>query len=375
MKIKNLTTTHVRLPLVKPFQTSFGRFEKKNALIVRVETEKNVIGWGETASLGAPLYSPDFTASDEIVQNQFIFPYLLGREGEDITDFLDVFKPIRGHPFAKAGVEMALWDALAKEAGQPLWKYLGGVRERVPSGISIGIKPSRDDLLQTVESALNEGYQRIKIKIKPGWDVEPVRAIREAFGYDIPLMVDANSAYTLKDLDLLQQLDEFGLLMIEQPLSHTDIYKHEKVQRQLRTPICLDESIHSLDDAKFAVEYGSCRIINIKPGRVGGLYPSKQIHGYCYNHEDTSFTRNGIGRVPLWVGGMLETGVGRAHNLALATLPGFTITGDISPSDRYWREDLTTQPILMNEGYIKLPSGPGIGYDVDMEKMEKYMVR
>jgi len=373
MQIRDIVTYHVKLPLIHPFQTSFGKFEAKDAILVRLITENGIEGWGETASLGTPLYSPDFTQSDRIIQEQFIIPYLIGRKGKSVTDFLDVFKPIRGHSFAKAGVEMAIWDALAKEADLPLWKYLGGVTEHVPCGISIGIQSDIDTLLQRVEYGLDEGYQRIKIKIKKGYDVEPVRAIRETFG-DIPLMVDANSDYTLlpEDVSTLKALDEFDLIMIEQPLHYNDIWNHGKIQRQLSTPICLDESIHSVDDAQFAIDNRSCRIINIKPGRVGGLYNSIQIHNYAKNNVLKSFTHyNYSNPIPLWVGGMLETGVGRAHNIALNSLEGFTMVGDISSSDRYWEKDVVLRPAQMKDGFIAQRDDPGIGYEVDMQMIEE----
>ncbi|NTV22995.1 MAG: o-succinylbenzoate synthase [Nanoarchaeota archaeon] len=371
MKIETIETYHVRLPLVSPFATSFGRFTEKDALIVRLVTSEGIEGFGETASLSVPLYSSDFTDSDRMVQERFLKPYLIGMEGTDITHFLKPFAPIRGHNFAKAGVEMAIFDALAKEKGMPLWQYLGGDDHDIPSGISLGIMPTIDALVKAVGDALGENYQRIKIKIKPGWDIEPVKELRRVFGNDFPLMVDANSAYSQEDMPLLRKLDGYNLLMIEQPLSNDDIYDHAKVQSQLRTPICLDESIHSVDDARYALELGSCKIINIKPGRVGGLYNSIRIHDTCYNHRDGSFTGRGMDRVPVWCGGMLETGVGRAHLLALQSLPGFTITGDTSPGKRYYSDDIVEPEIVMKKGFIEQSREPGIGYTVLMDKIKE----
>jgi O-succinylbenzoate synthase len=264
---------------------------------------------------------------------------------------------------AKAAIEGAVWDLYAKQKGIPLYQALGGTKEKIEVGVSIGIQSSIDELLRVVDGFVEEGYRRMKIKIKPGYDVEVMRELRKRFE-TVPMMADANSAYTLKDIPLLKALDEFNLMMIEQPLAHDDIVDHVKLQKELKTPICLDESIHTLEDARKAIELGSCRIINIKVGRVGGLTPAKRIHDYCQSQG-----------VPVWCGGMLESGIGRAHNVAITTLANFKLPGDTSGSNRYWHEDLIEPEVTVNDGLITVPTTPGIGYSIHQERLEKFTLK
>jgi O-succinylbenzoate synthase len=282
---------------------------------------------------------------------------------ESSADLLNVFEGIRGHPMAKAAVEMAAWDLEAKTGGDSLASLIGGVRDSVPVGVSIGLQPTDAELHRKVAGYIEEGYARIKIKIKPGRDVGMLRGLRDRFP-EVPLMADANSAYSLEDMPLLRELDELGLMMIEQPLAHDDYLDHSRLQAEMETPICLDESIRSVRDAALALELGACRIINIKPGRVGGLSAAKAIHDLCVASE-----------MPVWCGGMLESGVGRAHNVALATLPGFTLPGDISASKRYWSEDIVSPEFVLNGSTVNVPSGPGIGVEVREDLVDAWAVR
>ncbi len=296
--------------------------------------------------------------------SDFIIPVLLGKDIEDAQAVNPILSPIRGHRMAKAAIETAVWDLDARLAGIPLSKQLGGVRGEIASGVSIGIQDSIESLLEKVRAELAAGYRRIKIKIKPGWELEPLRRIREEFP-EVPLMVDANSAFSLADIPLLRELDRFHLMMIEQPLAHDDIVDHAVLQKELATPICLDESIHSLEDARKAVEMGSCRVINVKLGRVGGHSEAIRINDYCARHG-----------IPVWCGGMLESGIGRAHNIAMSTLSAFTLPGDVSASKRYFAEDTIRPPVEVSpRGTICVPDKPGIGYDVDWERVQRATVR
>jgi O-succinylbenzoate synthase len=288
---------------------------------------------------------------------------IMGKDVSEPSELVSIFERVRGHNMAKAGVEMALWDAFAKSQGRPLHEMLGGTQERIPTGISLGIEDSVADLLKRIAASVEKGYRRIKVKIKPGWDVDVVREIRREFP-NIRMMADANSAYTLEDTERLRKLDEFGLMMIEQPLGYDDIVDHAKLQRLLKTPICLDESIHSPDDGRRAIELGACGIINIKQARVGGPTQAKRLHDVCM-----------AAKVPVWCGGLLETGIGRLHNIALATLPNFTLPGDISASERYYREDVIDPPVTLEpDGTLKAPDGPGIGHRVLPERLKAYCV-
>ena len=362
MRIEGVEVTHVRLPLKEPFQISSGALAAKDSLIVKVWAEGHV-GYGESPCERTPHYSYETTQTALHVIKDFVLPRIVKVEFERVGDLFERVRFIRGHNMARSGVEMAVWDLVARARGVSLCTLFGGVRTAVPTGVSVGIKPSVPELLERIGSFLVEGYQRVKVKVQPGWDVEVVKAIREEFG-QIPLMVDANSAYSLHDLDLFLALDEWQLLMIEQPLHYDDIVDHAVLQAQIRTPICLDESIRSAEDARKAIELGSCKIVNIKLSRVGGLAETKRIHDLCEGEN-----------VPVWCGSMLESGVGEAHNLAMATLPNFRIQGDIAPSNRYFEEDIITPRIRLNpDGTIDVPQGPGIGVEIDEEKLQRYTV-
>jgi O-succinylbenzoate synthase len=363
VRIERVELRHIRMPLVHPFETSFGRQEKRDVIIVKLFGQ-GVMGYGEAASMAGPWYSYETIETCWHVQRDFLIPMLLGREVESAAQLMDLFAPVRGHNMAKTGLEEAFWDLSARQEGVSLAKSLGGARDEIECGVSIGIQATLSDLLKRIGAFLAEGYRRVKIKIKPGWDLFVVREVRRVFP-DIRLMVDANSAYTLDDVGLFVALDEYHLLMIEQPLGYDDIVDHARLQSQIQTPLCLDESIHTPDHARQALELGSCRIINIKPGRAGGLHRAKQIHDLCQERG-----------APVWCGGMLETGIGRAHNVALASLPNFQLPGDISASKRYYEQDLVWPPFEVTpDGMMAVPQGPGIGVEVDEERMEEVTVR
>jgi o-succinylbenzoate synthase len=348
----------VRLPLVRFFETSFGRVDDRTLLLVKVE-EAGVTGYGECVADANPYYSAETTTTAWHIISDFIAPLVLGREFGHPSEVFDSLGPIRGHNMAKAAVEMAAWDLFARARNAPLWTVLGGSRCSIESGVSIGIQPTIDDLLRRVEAELADGYRRVKIKIKPGWDTEPVERIREEFA-DVPLMVDANAAYHLSDASHLTALDGFALMMIEQPLDYDDIRDHARLQQQLTTPICLDESIHSVRLAEQAIAADACRIINIKPGRLGGHQQSILLHDLAARHD-----------IPVWHGGMLESGIGRAHNLHLSTLPNFRLPGDVAASCRYYQPDLIEPGIeLEANGTIRVPEGPGIGVQIVPERLE-----
>jgi O-succinylbenzoate synthase len=339
----------VGMPLVRPFRTSFGEEHDKRAVLVRVVADE-AEGWGECVAGTSPDYSSEWIDGVWAVTGRFLAPALLsGGEIDDPTDVGRRMAGIRGHRMAKAALEAAVLDAILRAVGRSLAEYLGAVRDRVPCGVSVGIAPSPDVMLAEIRGYLVKGYRRVKLKIEPGRDVEVVRAVREELP-DTPLSVDANAAYALSDAAVFEALDEFDLVMIEQPLHHEDLVDHARLQARLRTPICLDESIRSAPDATAAVELGACRIINIKPGRVGGLLEARRVHDVARSHD-----------VSVWIGGMLETGVGRAANLALAALPGVTMPGDTSASERYFHADLTEPFVLASDGTMPVPDGPGIG--------------
>jgi len=359
LEIKKLELFGLKVPLLTPFQTSFGTMKYRSHIIVRLEEKGGEVGWGEVPVEDGPWYSYETVQTASHIISDFISEKILSVD-IDARNFKKYFSFIRGHNMAKAGVEMALWDLEAKMNSKPLAKYIGGIRDRIESGVSIGIKPNITELLKTIESRLDEGYRRIKIKIKPGWDVDVVRKIKEVFP-DIPLQVDANAAYSLKDYRTFQLLDKYDLLMIEQPLDYNDLIHHSLLASKLRTPICLDESIKCIYDAVAAYSLRSCSIINIKPARVGGITESKLIHDFSQTV--------GIG---CWIGGMLETGIGRGFLVALATLPNIIYPNDISGSRRYWKEDIVYPEWTVEKGYIKVPKGSGIGVEVIDEKLEKY---
>ncbi len=350
----------VRIPLQTPFETSFGRETLKEALLV-IAKKDGLTAYGECVAGTGPWYNEETTVSAKDIIKRFLLPTLFSETIETPSAFIDFAARIRGNNMAVAAVEMALWDLMGKMKGKSIANLLGGQKIEVQVGVSIGIQSSVGKLIETVSEYLRDGYRRIKVKIKPGYDIEPVRAIREAFP-DIMLQVDANSAYSFDDREALRKLDEFDLLLIEQPLAHDDIVDHSKLQKLLSTAICLDESIRSIEDARKALEIGACRIINIKAGRMRGLLPSKQLHDLCFQR-----------RIPVWCGGMLETGIGRAFNVALASMPGFTLPGDTSASKRYFRQDIISREFeLTKNGTLEVPTGPGIGVEINENILDSY---
>jgi O-succinylbenzoate synthase len=354
----------IELPLKAPFETSFGRFTTRRILIVRVFDRDGVTGYGECVAADTPFYNHETIDTAWLITTKYIVPLLEAAPTTSAARVREVLAPIRENRMAKAGVEAAVWDLEAKLAGQPLWKYIGGTRAEIACGVSIGLQESTDALLDKVGREIASGYQRIKIKIKPGRDEQLVEAVRRRFP-DLTLSVDANSAYSLEDRPLFARLDAFSLLMIEQPLAPGDLVDHAKLQRGLDTAICLDESIVSLASARHAHELGACRIINLKLGRVGGYSEANDIQSFALAHG-----------IPVWCGGMLEAGIGRAHNIALSTLPGFTLPGDVAASHRYWDEDIIDPPVTVSQaGTIAAPSGCGIGFDVNEPRIEALTVR
>jgi o-succinylbenzoate synthase len=359
VRIERLELRLVKLPLVHFFETSFGRIHDKHFILVRVDGD-GVSGYGECVAEQDPYYSSETNDTCWHIITGFIAPRVLGAVFDHPRDIFPALKAIRGHNMAKAAVEMAAWDLYAKQRRAPLNRILGGTRDRIASGVSIGIQDSLDDLVAKVARELAAGYRRIKIKVKPGWDVDAVRAVRARFP-DILMMVDANAAYSLADADHLATLDAFNLMMIEQPLDYDDVADHAALQRRLKTPICLDESIKTIAVARQAIEAGACRIINIKPGRVGGFAESIRLHDLCASRG-----------IPVWHGGMLESGIGRAANLHLSTLPNFTLPGDVAASNRYFVPDLIEPPIeVAGDGTIAVPTGPGIGVTIRDDRIAR----
>jgi O-succinylbenzoate synthase len=364
MNIERIELRRIQAPLKSSFETSFGEETEKDTILVSVHGG-GLVGYGESTAMAVPFYNEETSDTVWYMLEQFLIPLLFSREIRHPEEVSRLFAPIRRHHMAKAALEGAVWDLYAKQQGISLTKALGGEKTQIDVGVSIGIEPTVDQVLRNVERFLADGYKKIKVKIKPGFDVQVVEAIRNEFGDDVPLMADANSAYTLEHLDHLKELDQYGLIMIEQPLAYDDIIDHAKLQRELKTPICLDESIHSAEDARKAIELGSCRIINIKIGRVGGLTEARKIHDLCRERG-----------IPVWCGGMLEMGVGRAHNIAITSLPGFTIPGDTSASSRYFEQDIVEPAIeLTTPGTLAVPDGPGIGYEVNMARVQQLTVK
>lgn len=361
MNIEKFVLRKMKLTLKAPFETSFGKSTEREFILVEAHSD-GLIGYGECVAMTEPIYNEETVKTCWHVMEDFLIPMLYRQETLDHPDQVsEVFAPIRRNNMAKAAIEGAVWDMYAKQQNLPLAKALGGTKAEIGVGVSIGIQESPEVLLEVVEGFIAEGYQRMKIKIKPGKDVEMIRAVREKFP-TVPMMADANSAYTLNDVEVFKELDQYNLMMIEQPLAHDDIIDHAKLQAQIDTPICLDESIHSLEDAKKAIELGSCKIINIKVGRVGGLTESKKIHDYCLSKN-----------IPLWCGGMLESGVGRAHNIAITSLANFVMPGDTSGSSRYWHEDIIQPEVVVSaRGTIEIPAAPGIGYQPVPSLLERY---
>jgi o-succinylbenzoate synthase len=360
MKIEIITLNHLSMPLVSPFETSFGRSIDRECLLITIQAE-GIIGYGECVADRDPGYSYETTGTAWHIIKDFISPVLLGKEVTDAFDFQHKVESIRGHHLAKAGVEMALWDWKGKREGKSLKQLLGGARGKVDVGVSVGIQDSPDILVKTVGAYLSQGYGRIKIKIKPGRDVGDASAVRKAFP-KIKLQVDANSAYSLETSDSLLPMDDLNLLLIEQPLYEDDIWEHHYLQEKFRTPICLDESIITVRHARAALDMDSCRIINIKAGRVAGLSQAVAIHDLCRARG-----------IPVWSGGMLETGIGRASNLALASLPGFVLPSDISASDRYYKRDITNERFTLNsDSTITVPDTPGLGISIDNDSLKRF---
>ena len=363
MRIRKITLREIHLRLLSPFQTSFGTTELRRILLLEADID-GVSAWGESTAGENPGYCYETVETAWLVLRDYLWPLVKGREIASAGEVWELLAPVRGHNMAKAALETAVWDAEARLKNVPLAKLLGGTRAEIPCGVSIGIQPSMDRLIAKVEEALAAGYQRIKIKIKPGHDVEPVWTLREKFPH-IRLMVDANSAYRLEDAPLLAKLDGFYLIMIEQPLGYDDIYSHAQLQRQIQTPICLDECIHDVEHARAAIEMVACRIINIKLGRVGGHASARRIHDLCQAHS-----------IPVWCGGMLESGIGRAHNIAMSTLENFSLPGDVAASKRYWAEDIIEPEVEVTpHGTIRVPTAPGIGYTPRVDRIESLTKR
>jgi len=363
MRIDRIELREIRMPLVRFFETSFGRTTTRRIVLVRVDAE-GLTGWGEVTCGEQPLYNYETPETAWHILRDFLVPGTLHRELSVPSEVAIRFAAIRGHNMAKAALENALWDIESQKAALPLAKLIGGSLDEIPCGVSIGIQNSVEELLDTVEREVSAGYRRIKLKVKPGWDLQVLERVRERFP-QIVLSVDANSAYTLADLDHLKEFDRFYLLMIEQPLHWNDIIDHARLQREIKTALCLDESIHNAGDARKAIEAGACKIINIKLGRVGGFSSAKQVEEVCRSRN-----------IPVWCGGMLESGVGRAHNIAMSTLPGFTLPGDVSASRRYWSEDIIDPEVTVSaEGTIRAPQTPGLGYAPNLDRIERATTR
>jgi o-succinylbenzoate synthase len=368
--VKSIRLYPVAMELVEKLRTSFGEEPYKACVLVALETDDGIIGWGEASAEINPGYSYETVGTELHVLSEFLVPALLGKTINDATEVPALLHEVRGHPLAKHALEAAVWDALAKKNNISLAEAFAAhlppqhkPRGYANVGVSIGIQPSVGATLAIISKRLNQGYGRIKLKIKPGWDVELARGVRKVYP-DITMMLDANSAYTLADAEHLKQLDEFKLLMIEQPLGYDDIYEHSKLQPQLRTPICLDESIHTADHFRLALELGACRILNLKPARVSGYTESLEIYKIAVENN-----------IPLWIGGLLETGVGRAANLAFASLPGVTLPCDISATDRYYNPDLTEPPFVLGaSSRISVPTAPGIGVEVQQNRLEAAVI-
>ena len=364
MLISRIELREINLPLIHFFETSFGRTTTRRIILVRVADRDGAEGWGECTAGEGPFYSEEWAETAWPTMKEFLAPMVVGKQIDKAATVFDLMKSVRGHRMAKAAIETACWDLEARRVGQPLWRHLGGVQEEIACGVSIGIQESPDALLEKIDREVTAGYQRIKIKIKPGWDIDIVRKVRERFP-QIRLSGDANSAYSLNDVDLFRRLDEFDLMMLEQPLAHDDMFDHAALQKAISTAICLDESIKTPADAEHAIALGACRIINVKLGRVGGHAEAKRIETIAREK-----------RIPVWCGGMLESGIGRAHNIAMSTLAGFTLPGDVSASARYWHKDVIDPPVTVTPGgTIKAPDKPGIGFEVNQARIDRLAVR
>ena len=358
MQLHSLELRRIAIDLITPFRTSFGEELHRDLLLLRVETDRGV-GWGECVAMHEPAYSSEFVDGAQLVIRDHFWPTLNAATDVAAADVAHLLRRYAGHPMAKAALEMAILDAELRADDTNLHAYFGGDRDRVPSGVSVGIFDDLDTLLAQVQGYVDDGYARIKLKIEPGWDLEPVRLVRELIGPDMGLQVDANTAYGRSDIEHLCQLDQFDLLLIEQPMAEEDILGHAQLAKASATPVCLDESIVSLHTAADAIELGAAEIINIKPGRVGGYLEARRIHDLCLDRG-----------VPVWCGGMVETGIGRAGNAALAALPGFTLPGDISASTRFYARDIVLDPITVDDGHVTVPTAPGLGFDLDHEFLD-----
>lgn len=364
MKINKIELRHLSIPLKEAFTTSSETKKHIEHIIVTASSDDNN-GYGECTCNQTPYYIYETTETAWHILTKFIAPYVVGTEINTIEDLLNnpKYKAVKGNNFAKAGLELAVWDLIAKESKQSLSKTLGGTKSFIESGVSIGIQKDVPTLIEKIDKFLAQGYKRIKIKIKPGFDYEFLKAVREKYP-ELPIMADANSAYTLNDVELFKKMDELNLMMFEQPLGYDDIIDHAELQKQIKTPICLDESIHSVQDAEKAIRLGSCKIINIKVGRVGGLNESKKIHDLCMKNN-----------IPVWCGGMHEYGIGRAHNVAINSLVNFRLPGDVAGSDKYYFDDITKEKFVIENGCLNVPTGLGIGVNLDMDMIEKYTVK
>lgn len=361
MILKEIELRIIRLPIIRPFRTSFGTQTSREVLLVKILNENDTIGWAECVAMSQPLYSPEYVAGCLDLMKRFLIPALRSKSGITAEEVPIILKPFLGGQMAKAALETAILDAQLRDKKVSLASYLGATKTKVECGVSVGIANNLNELSDEVKSYVDAGYRRIKLKIEPGWDIQAVKTVRELYP-DIPLQVDANQAYSRSDGKHLAKLDEFNLLLIEQPLDEHDILGHAQLAKEVKTPICLDESITSLQSAQDALALHATTIINIKPGRVGGYLESVKIHDLCVKN-----------RIPVWCGGMLETGIGRAANLALAALPGFTLPGDTSASARYFKQDITT-PFVMEDGYLQVPTGPGIGVVPEMDFLDSITI-
>ena len=362
MRVEAITLRRLQMRLKAPFETSFGTTHERSVLLIELQSD-GLTGWSEITAMETPTFNPETVGTSAIIIRDVLVPAILGKAFPAAENIPAFFAHVRGHEMARAGIENAAWDLEAQQRNMPLFKLLGGTRTEIPCGVSIGLQASPEDLREKVAVEVASGYQRIKLKIKPGKDLRYIGAIRNAFP-DATLSVDANSAYTLDDTDHLKRFDEFGLLMMEQPLWWDDIYAHSKLQKILQTSLCLDESIRHVRDAATAIELGAARIINIKLGRVGGHSSARAIQAYC-------LAKN----IPVWCGGMLESGVGRAHNIAVSSLPGYTLPGDVSASKRYWLEDIIEPEVEVSpQGTIRIPDKPGLGYHVRSELIERWTI-
>jgi O-succinylbenzoate synthase len=362
--IHSIELREIRLPLVHFFETSFGRTTERRIVLARLTDADGLEGWGECTAGEEPFYSDEWTETAWTTLLEFLAPMVVGKPFESAAHAFPLMKPVRGHRMAKATIENACWDLEAKRLALPLWKHLGGTHSEISCGVSIGIQDTLEILLEKIRKEVEAGYQRIKIKIKPGWDLNIIERVRKEFS-EIRLTCDANSAYTLNDMALFKQFDKFRLMMLEQPLAHNDIFDHAKLQKEIETPICLDESIRSAEDAAHAIQLRSCRIMNVKLGRVGGHSEAKRVEAVARQNN-----------IPVWCGGMLESGIGRAHNIAMSTLPGFTLPGDVSASARYWEEDIIEPPVMVSgRGTIQPPGGPGIGFSLNLPRIDALTIR